>query len=207
MNTFVEILQAERVVPVVAIESPERAAGLAKALLAGDISLIEVTFRTARAAEAIAAIHKEVPDMRLCAGTVLTREQAKTAIEAGAQAIVAPGTNAEVVRFCQEMQIPVMPGCATPTEVEACLALGLTALKFFPAEVMGGVAMLKALSGPYEVVRFMPTGGIDCRNLQDYLALPNVLACGSSWIAPKALIEAGDFSAITERARQIKTLC
>ena len=207
MDRFIEILQAERVVPVVAIESPERAPGLAKALLAGGISLIEVTFRTERAAEAIAAIRDEVPQMRLCAGTVLTIEQAKTAIEAGAQAVVSPGTNAEVVRFCQNAGIPVMPGCATPTEVEACLALGLSALKFFPAEVMGGVAMLKALSGPYGGVRFMPTGGIDCRNLQDYLALPNVLACGSSWIAPKAMIEAGDFAGITERARQIKTLC
>lgn len=207
MDRFIEILQTERVVPVVAIESPERAPGLAKALLAGGISLIEVTFRTERAAEAIAAIRDEAPDMRLCAGTVLTIEQAKTAIEAGAQAVVSPGTNAEVVRFCQNAGIPVMPGCATPTEVEACLALGLSALKFFPAEVMGGVAMLKALSGPYGGVRFMPTGGIDCRNLRDYLALPNVLACGSSWIAPKALIEAGDFSEITERARQIKTLC
>ena len=207
MDRFIELLQAERVVPVVAIESPERAPGLAKALLAGGISLIEVTFRTERAAEAIAAIRDEAPDMRLCAGTVLTPEQAKTAIEAGAQAVVSPGTNAEVVRFCQNAGIPVMPGCATPTEVEACLALGLSALKFFPAEVMGGVAMLKALSGPYGAVRFMPTGGIDCRNLRDYLALPNVLACGSSWIAPKALIEAGDFSEITERARQIKTLC
>lgn len=207
MDGFIEVLQAERVVPVVAIESPERAPGLAKALLAGGISLIEVTFRTERAAEAIAAIRDEAPDMRLCAGTVLTIEQAKTAIEAGAQAVVSPGTNAEVVRFCQNAGIPVMPGCATPTEVEACLALGLSALKFFPAEVMGGVAMLKALSGPYGGVRFMPTGGIDCRNLRDYLALPNVLACGSSWIAPKALIEAGDFSEITERAKQIKTLC
>ena len=207
MDRFIEILQAERVVPVVAIESPERAPGLAKALLAGGISLIEVTFRTERAAEAIAAIRDEVPQMHLCAGTVLTPEQAKTAIEAGAQAVVSPGTNAEVVRFCQNAGIPVMPGCATPTEVEACLALGLSALKFFPAEVMGGVAMLKALSGPYGGVRFMPTGGIDCRNLRDYLALPNVLACGSSWIAPKALIEAGDFAGITERAKQITALC
>lgn len=206
MDRFIEILQAERVVPVVAIESPERAPGLAKALLAGGISLIEVTFRTERAAEAIAAIRDEAPDMRLCAGTVLTIEQAKTAIEAGAQAVVSPGTNAEVVRFCQNAGIPVMPGCATPTEVEACLALGLSALKFFPAEVMGGVAMLKALSGPYGGVRFMPTGGIDCRNLRNYLALPNVLACGSSWIAPKALIEAGNFSEITERAKQITAL-
>lgn len=207
MNTFVEILQAERVVPVVAIDSPERAPELARALLAGGISLIEVTFRTERATEAIAAIRDEVPQMRLCAGTVLTPEQAKTAIEAGAQAIVSPGTNAEVVRFCQEAKMPIMPGCATPTEVEACLALGLTALKFFPAEVMGGVAMLKALSGPYGGVRFMPTGGIDCRNLQDYLPLPNVLACGSSWIASKAMIETGDFAEITERAKQIKALC
>lgn len=207
MDGFIEVLQAERVVPVVAIESPERAPGLAKALLAGGISLIEVTFRTERAAQAIAAIRSEVPDMRLCAGTVLTCEQARTAIEAGGQAIVTPGTNVEVVRFCQEAGVPVMPGCATPTEVEACLALGLSALKFFPAEVMGGVAMLKALSGPYGAVRFMPTGGIDCRNLRDYLALSNVLACGSSWIAPKALIEAGDFAGITERAKQITALC
>lgn len=207
MNEFLSVLEAERVVPVVAIESPERAPELARALLAGGISLIEVTFRTEKAAKAIAAIHKETPEMRLCAGTVLSPQLALAAIDAGAEAVVSPGTNTEVVRFCQNAQIPILPGCATPTEVEACLSLGLTALKFFPAETMGGAAMLKALSGPYGGVRFMPTGGIDCRNLQDYLALPNVLACGSSWVAPKALIEASRFSEITERARQIKALC
>lgn len=207
MKDFLSLLESERVVPVVAIESPERGPELAKALLSGGISLIEVTFRTPGAAKALAAIHKEQPELHLCAGTVLTPQQAQTALDAGAEAIVSPGTNAEVVRFCQKASVPVLPGCATPTEVETCLGLGLTALKFFPAEVMGGTAMLKALSGPYGGVRFMPTGGIDCRNLKEYLALPNVLACGSSWIAPKALIEAGEFSEITQRAKQIKGLC
>lgn len=203
---FIKLLHEEKIVPVVAIESPERAPGLARALLEGGISLIEVTFRTERAADAIAAIHREVPEMHLCAGTVLTPEQAEQALAAGAEAIVSPGTSPRVVEFCQSGSVPVLPGCATPTEVEACLSMGLTNLKFFPAEAMGGVAVLKALSGPYGGVKFMPTGGIGCKNLKEYLALPNVLACGSSWIAPKNLIEAGEFAAVTERAKQIKVL-
>lgn len=203
---FITLLKQERVVPVVAVEDPAHAVGLANALLAGGIHLIEVTFRTERAAEVIEEIHKNVPQMHICAGTILTTEQAQLAIDAGAEAIVSPGTNPEVVKFCQSKNVPITPGCATPTEVEAALSLGLTAVKFFPAEAMGGTAVLKALAGPYAGVKFMPTGGIDEKNIADYLALPNVIACGSSQIAPKKLVESESWSDITERAKSIKAL-
>ena len=133
---------------------------------------------------------------------MLTPEQAQEALLAGAKAIVSPGTNEEVVRFCLAHGVPVIPGVATPTEAEACMRMGLDTVKLFPAEVLGGTAMLKALAGPYAKLRFMPTGGINLRNLPEYLRLPNVLCCGGSWIAPEKLIDAGDFGAITELARE-----
>ncbi len=202
MNTFYEALCKARVVPVIKINDAAKAPQLAKALLAGGMSIIEITFRTDAAAEAIRAISREVPEMTVCAGTVLTPEQAHAALDAGAAGIISPGTNPEVVRYCTERDIPVIPGCATPTEVEACMRMGLKLVKLFPAEVVGGVKMLKALAGPYAQMRFMPTGGISPQNLPDYLALSNVAACGGSWIAPEKLIDGGRFDEITKLARQ-----
>lgn len=202
MNTFYEALCKARVVPVIKINDASKAPQLAKALLAGGMSIIEITFRTDAAAEAIRAISREVPEMTVCAGTVLTPEQAQAALDAGAAGIISPGINPEVVRYCTERDIPVIPGCATPTEVEACMRMGLKMVKLFPAEVVGGVKMLKALAGPYAQMRFMPTGGISLQNLPDYLALPNVAACGGSWIAPEKLIDNDRFDEITELARQ-----
>lgn len=206
MDTWMQELEQAKVIPVVKISSADKAPGLAKALLQGGMKIIEVTFRTDAAAEAIRAIVREVPEMLVCAGTVLTVEQAKEAIAAGACAIISPGTNPEVVAYCQEQQVPVIPGCATPTEVEACMRMGLGLVKLFPAEVVGGVSMLKALVGPYAQMRFMPTGGISLQNLASYLALSNVTACGGSWIAPESLIEEEKFSEITERAQQCRAL-
>ena len=200
--TFFEKLKQERIIPVVKIQDASKAPALARALLDGGISVMELTFRTDAAADAIRAVCRETPEMAVCAGTVLTPEQAQEALLAGAKAIVSPGTNEEVVRFCLAHGVPVIPGVATPTEAEACMRMGLDTVKLFPAEVLGGTAMLKALAGPYAKLRFMPPGGINLRNLPEYLRLPNVLCCGGSWIAPEKLIDAGDFGAITELARE-----
>ena len=162
----------------------------------------EVTFRTEAAAEAIRRIREQVPEVCVCAGTVLNVETAERAVEAGASAIISPGTNPEVVAWCLKMGVPVIPGCATPTEVEACMRMGLDFVKLFPAEVVGGVAMLKALSGPYGGMAFMPTGGVNPRNAASYLAQKNVVCCGGSWMVPEKLLESGDFAAIEQLARE-----
>lgn len=199
---FWKRLRQTGIVPVVKISAAEKAPALAGALLEGGLPAVEVTFRTEAAADAIAAISKREPGILVCAGTVLNVENAKRAVDAGASAIISPGTNPEVVQWCLEHHIPVLPGCATPTEVEACMRMGLSAVKLFPAAVVGGVEMLKALSGPYGAMRFMPTGGIDPKNAAAYLALSHVIAVGGSWIAPEKDIEAGDFDTIRTRARQ-----
>ncbi len=190
------------ILPVVKIVSAQRAEALSQALMDGGLFAVEITFRTPAAAEAIQRIVRRTPKMYVCAGTVLTVENARQAVESGAGAVISPGTSLEVVRWCREHGIPVVPGCATPTEVEACKAEGLGTVKLFPAEVVGGLAMLRALAGPYADMRFMPTGGISPRNLQDYLRQKNVLACGGSWIAPTDKIESGCFAEITGLARE-----
>ena len=189
------------IIPVIKIDDAEKAVPLAKALRDGGLPAAEVTFRTAAAEEAIRRIAAEVPDVCLCAGTVLNVETAKRAVEAGATAIVSPGTNPEVVQWCLENNVPVIPGCATPTEVEACMRMGLDFVKLFPAEVVGGVGMLKALAGPYGQMKFMPTGGVGPENVGDYLALKNVVCCGGSWMVPAKLLDAEDYAGIEALAR------
>ena len=190
------------IIPVIKIDDAEKAVPLAKALRDGGLPAAEVTFRTAAAEEAIRRIAAEVPDVCLCAGTVLNVETAKRAVEAGATAIVSPGTNPEVVQWCLENNVPVIPGCATPTEVEACMRMGLDFVKLFPAEVVGGVGMLKALAGPYGQMKFMPTGGVGPENVGDYLALKNVVCCGGSWMVPAKLLDAEDYAGIEALARE-----
>ena len=185
------------IVPVIAMEDAARAPALARALLAGGLPCAEVTFRTAAGEEAIRRIAKEAPEILVGAGTVLSVEQAERAIKAGAKFIVSPGFNPEVVACCIEQGIPVIPGCATPTEMEKAMTFGLTNLKFFPAEQLGGLAYLKAVSAAYPMLRFVPTGGIGPHNLREYLGFEKILACGGSWMCPKALIDAGRFEEIT----------
>lgn len=201
MENFYERVKSNPIIPVIKIEDAEKAPLLAQALLDGGISVIEITYRTACAGEAIRLIHQKFPQMYICAGTILNEEQAKDAVEAGAHVIVSPGTNEKVVSYCLENHIPVIPGVATPTEVETCLQYGLKVLKLFPAEVVGGIKMLKALAEPYSDLKFMPTGGINPQNLSAYLSLPNVIACGGSWIAPDSLIQEGKFQEITALAQ------
>jgi len=197
-----EQLAAVRLVPVIVIKDASKAVSLAKALYDGGLPCAEVTLRTPQAADAIRAIADAMPDMLLGAGTVLTPAQVDKALDAGAKYIVAPGLNPDVVRYCQSKNAPVLPGVCTPSEVEQGLALGLSALKFFPAEAAGGVNMLKSLSGPYGDVKFMPTGGITQNNLKDYLSVKSVFACGGSWMVKDDLIDANDFATITKLTKE-----
>lgn len=206
MNTVIETLYRTGIIPVVKIDRAEDAVPMAKALMQGGLPAAEITFRTPAAAESILRIAREVPEIFVCAGTVLSPQQAETAVQCGAKAIISPGTNPAVVKHCQELGVPVFPGCATPSEVENAMALGLEAVKLFPASVVGGVSMLKALYGPYAAMRFMPTGGINPQNVVDYLAQPNVIACGGSWICPEKLITAGDYAGIAKLAAAAATL-
>lgn len=190
-------IASARLLPVVVLESADDAVPLARALVAGGLPVAEVTFRTAAAAESIRRIAAEVPDMLLGAGTVLTEKQLEAAVQAGARFIVTPGFNPAVVAAAKAASLPIVPGINNPTGVEQAMSHGLSVVKFFPAEATGGVPFLKALTGPYGDMRFVPTGGIGPKNLASYLALKAVLACGGSWMVEPALIREGRFDEIT----------
>ncbi len=203
MNKTLEQIGLCGIVPVVTINDAHHAGPLAEALSEGGLPCIEVTFRTAAAPAAIGAIAKQHPSMLLGAGTVLTVDQAKQALDLGSRYIVSPGLNRKVVEYCLTHDIPITPGVATPTEVEAALDLGLNVVKFFPAEPLGGLPYLKAIAAPYTMVKFIPTGGIDESNLLGYLKFPSVVACGGSWMVKADLISGGRFDeirTITSRA-------
>lgn len=170
------------IIPVIKLNRVEEAVPLAQALLAGGIPVAEVTFRTEAAAEGIATIRREFPQMLVGAGTVLSTEQATAAIEAGAQFVVSPGSNGKIIDRVLTAGVAMIPGVATPTEIESAMEKGLRVLKFFPAEALGGIAMLKALAGPYPQIKFVPTGGISAGNMKEYLHQKNVLAVGGSWM-------------------------
>ncbi len=202
MTDLLDKLGVLGVVPVVKIEKAEDAIELGKALLAGGLPCAEITFRTAAAEDAIRQIASSLPEIIVGAGTVLSVDQASRAVSAGARFIVSPGFNQKVVDWCLQNEIPVTPGVMTPTEIDMALDRGLNILKFFPAEAIGGIAVLKAISAPYGGVKFIPTGGINKNNLADYLALPSVHCCGGSWLVKANLISAGEFDQITELARE-----
>lgn len=192
------------VVPVVVLDHVKDAVPTARAMLAGGIDVMEITFRTAAARDAIAAVAAQVPEMLVGAGTVVTLAQCKAAVEAGAKFIVSPGFDAEVVAWCVDAGIPVTPGCVTPSEIMAAMKLGLTVVKFFPANIYGGLGAMKALSGPFGGVKFIPTGGIDAQNLAEYLSAPFVHAVGGSWVCPKKEIAEGNFEKITALCAQAR---
>ena len=203
MDACIKELYRIGIVPVVALEDAADALPLGAALKKGGVSAIEVTFRTAAAADAIRLLTREMPELLVGAGTVITKEQADAAIEAGAKFIVSPGFQPELV----SKGVPMCPGTATPGEMEQAMALGLSAVKFFPAEQNGGAPMLKALSAPYRDLLFMPTGGVKLENLRTYLALDQVFACGGTWLATKDDIKAKAFDKITARTREaVKTM-
>ncbi len=190
------------IVPVVKIDDAKKAVGLAKAMIKGGIPCAEVTFRTAAAEEAIRLITKECPEMLVGAGTVINPELAEKAVNAGAKFIVSPGLNKHTVKWCQEHNIPVVPGVCTPSDIEKGIELGLSILKFFPAEASGGVKMLKDLGGPFPQIKFMTTGGINPDNLPDYAKAPNVLAIGGSWMVKPDLIESEKWDEITKLCQE-----
>ncbi len=190
-------LAAARLVPVIVLDDAAAAAPLAAALKAGGLVVAEVTFRTT-AAEAAIRNMVEDPDILVGAGTVTRVEQVDRALAAGARYIVTPGFSPAVVRACHDRGLPVFPGIATPTEIQMALDAGLDVVKFFPAGTFGGVAALKAMSAPYSMVRFIPTGGVTAANLPDYLALPQVLAVGGTWMVSKALVSSGRFDEVTQ---------
>ncbi|HVF40945.1 MAG TPA: bifunctional 4-hydroxy-2-oxoglutarate aldolase/2-dehydro-3-deoxy-phosphogluconate aldolase [Gemmatimonadaceae bacterium] len=198
-------LRELRLVPVIVIEDSRSAPALGRALIEGGLPCAEVTFRTKGAREALTRLAGECPDILAGAGTVLTRGQAAEARAAGARFIVAPGFNPVVVDYCLEEGIPVFPGIATPSELEAALTRGLSVVKFFPAEPLGGLTYLKAISAPYGAVEFMPTGGITLENVTSYLGFPKVVACGGSWMAPSDWITAGNFDGITAEVKRAVT--
>ena len=195
--TFFEKVYKTGIVPVVVLEKTEDAVPLAKALLKGGIDFMEITFRTACAADAIALISSEVPEMTVGAGTVINIEQAARAVDSGAKFIVSPGLDVGVVGWAQENDIPVIPGCVTPTEIMKAISLGLSVVKFFPADVFGGIKAIKALSAPFRQVKFLPTGGVSEANLKEFIENKSVAAIGGSWVCKKDDIANHDWDKIS----------
>jgi len=196
MMEILQRLSLAGIVPVIKVADAADAVPLCRALAEGGLPVAEITFRTAAAPEAIANVSRELPHVLLGAGTVLTREQVDRAVAAGAKYIVSPGINPEVVSHCRQAGVPILPGCANPSDIEVALSLGVKTVKFFPAEALGGLPLIKALAAPYGDVSFVPTGGIGEKNLLDYLAFPKVAACGGSWMVPDSAVKAKDWEAI-----------
>ena len=194
-----------KLVPLVVLDDATDAIPMAKALVEGGIPVAEVTFRTDAAADVIRAMAEQVPEILVGAGTVHTVAQAQTAVEAGAKFIVTPGFQPDVVRWCVEHQVDIVPGTAVPSDIEQAISFGLSVCKFFPAEAYGGVKTLKALKGPYADIRFMPTGGVSLDNMNDYLALSNVAAVGGSFMTPSAAVKAKDWAKVSEACRTALT--
>lgn len=202
MSLINEQLQKLKVIPVIAIEDAKDIVPLGKVLADNGLPAAEITFRSDAAIEAIRLLRESQPEMLIGAGTVLNREQAIAAKEAGATFIVSPGFNPNTVKACQEIGIDIIPGVNNPSTIEAALEMGLTTLKFFPAEASGGVNMVKALLAPYSDVSLMPTGGINTTNIQDYLSIPRVLACGGTWMVDKKLVEEKNWDELARLTRE-----
>jgi 2-dehydro-3-deoxyphosphogluconate aldolase/(4S)-4-hydroxy-2-oxoglutarate aldolase len=202
MNKLLKEISNIGIVPVVVLDDTGQALPLAKALYVGGLGCAEVTFRTAAAEGSIKIISEEMPEMLVGAGTVLTIEQVDRAIIAGAKFIVSPGLNREIVKYCVGRDITIIPGCATPSDIETALDLGLEVVKFFPAEATGGIDMIKAMSAPYTSIKFMPTGGINVKNLNTYLSINKVIACGGSWMVSKELLKSGDYETVTKLTKE-----
>ena len=198
---FLEKLSLAGLVPVIAIDDADDAVQLCKALADGGLPVAEITFRTAAAEESIRRVHEALPHVALCAGTVLTTEQVDRAVNAGAAAIVSPGLSPEIVKYCVEKDIPICPGTSTPSDIQVALSYGLKAVKFFPVEAAGGLPMIKNLAPVYSGLNFMPTGGVNEKNMLDYLAFDRIICCGGTFMCPKDLIKNKEWDKITELTR------
>lgn len=201
MSKLIESLEAKRVVPLVQSDDPKTALKISEALLEGGLDVLEVVLRTDAALDCLEAIAKEFPNAHVGAGTVLSADQSKEVIRRGASFIVSPGLDAASVNVANDAGVPILPGISTATELQQAWNMGLRTVKLFPASLVGGPKMLKALSSVFRDVRFMPTGGVSPTNLNEYLAVPAVLACGGSWLTPKNEIDSGNFAAITTLAK------
>ena len=206
MNEVLEKIQKIGIVPVVVLDDAKDAAPLAKALCEGGLPCAEVTFRTAAAEESIRIMAKEFPEMLVGAGTVLTTEQVDRAVAAGASLIVSPGFDPEIVDYCISKNIEVVPGIVTPSELAQAVKRGLTRVKFFPAEAAGGLKMIKAMCAAYTTVRIMPTGGINAKNISEYLECDKIFCCGGSWMVKGDLIKAGEFDKIKDMTAEAVAL-
>ena len=202
MNEILKKITEIGIVPVISISDVEKAVPLAEALMAGGIPCAEITFRTAEGEECIRRIAKQIPEVLLGAGTILTKEQADRAKDAGAKFVVSPGFNPKVVKYCVKKGILMLPGCSTPTDMEAAMGFGLDTVKFYPAELGGGLPYIKACAAPYTGLKFMPSGGINADNLGKYMAFNKVVACGGSWMVSKELLDAGNFAEITRLSKE-----
>ncbi len=205
MHEVLSKIQKMGIVPVIKLDNAKDAVPLAKALCDGGLPCAEVTFRTTAAEESIRQMREAFPEMLIGAGTVLTIEQVDLAVAAGATFIVSPGLNPKIVHYCVEKNIPITPGCSNPSDIEAAIELGLEVVKFFPAEAAGGLAMIKAMAAPYVNMKFMPTGGINAKNLNSYLDFPKIIACGGSWMVSDELVKAGEFGKITALTKEAVT--
>ncbi|WGE32809.1 bifunctional 4-hydroxy-2-oxoglutarate aldolase/2-dehydro-3-deoxy-phosphogluconate aldolase [Actinobacillus genomosp. 2] len=203
---IIEKLRQLKVVPVIAVEQAEDILPLVKTLSENGLPVAEITFRSAAAEEAIRLVRQHYPEVLIAAGTVLTAEQVVKAKNAGADFVVTPGLNPTIVKLCQDLDFPITPGVNNPMSIEAALALGIEAVKFFPAEASGGVKMIKALLGPYGNLQIMPTGGISPSNIKEYLAIPNIVACGGSWFVEKSLIQTKNWDEIGRLVREAVAL-
>ncbi len=203
---IMERLHRAGVIPVVVLENAKDAVPVAKALLDGGVDVMEITFRTAAAPDAIRAVAESCPGMLVGAGTVLNLDQCRQAAEQGAKFIVSPGFDDEMAAWCRERGMAVIPGCVSPSEIMAAKKLGLNVVKFFPADVYGGLKAMKALSGPFGDVRFIPTGGVNGENVAEYLSVPFIHAVGGSWLCSKDDIAAGNFNRITALCREVRSL-
>ena len=202
MHEVLEKIQEIGIVPVVVLEDAKDAAPLAQALMDGGLPCAEVTFRTDASEESIRIMREQFPDMLVGAGTVLTTDQVDRAVAAGAKFIVSPGLNPRIVKYCVDKGILITPGCSNPSDVEQALENGLEVVKFFPAEAAGGLPMIKAMAAPYVDVKFMPTGGINAKNVRDYLAYNRIIACGGSWMVKGELVKEGRFDEIEKLTRE-----
>ena len=204
--TLTEQLRTIKIVPVIALDNAADAVPLGAALRESGIPVAEITFRSPAAAEAIRRLRDADPDILIAAGTVLNAAQAKAAQQAGADFIVSPGFNPNTVKACQDMNIPITPGINNPTAIEAALEHGIDTVKYFPAEASGGIPMLKALLAPYAMLKIMPTGGINAKNIRDYLAIKNVVACGGSWMVEKSLLAAQNWAEVERLGKEAVAL-